>query len=45
LFILIEKIRRKKVSKKVENALHTVGFGLLLVLILLITVRDVVRLL
>ena len=44
LFIAIEKIRRKEVSKKVENALHTIGFALLIALILFITVRDVIRL-
>lgn len=44
LFLLIEKIRRKKVSQKVEQALHTVGFGLLIALILLVTIRDVLRL-
>jgi regulator of sigma E protease len=42
-FLLLEKIRRRKVSKKIENAVHSVGFGLLLVLILVITFRDFVR--
>ncbi|MFH0830746.1 MAG: RIP metalloprotease RseP [Parcubacteria group bacterium] len=45
LFFLIEKTRRKKISQKVEQALHTLGFGLLIALILLVTVRDVLRLL
>jgi regulator of sigma E protease len=45
LFLAIEKIRRKTVSKKIENALHTIGFGLLITLILVITIRDVIRLL
>ncbi|MFO0705153.1 MAG: RIP metalloprotease RseP [Candidatus Andersenbacteria bacterium] len=44
LFLAIEKIRRRSVSKRLENALHTIGFGLLITLILLITVRDVIRL-
>ncbi|MDP2587583.1 MAG: RIP metalloprotease RseP [bacterium] len=44
LFLAIEKIRRKEISKKVENALHTVGFALLIGLILFVTVRDVLGL-
>ncbi len=44
LFLGIEKVRRRKVSKRVENTLHTVGFGLLIALIVLITVRDVIKL-
>lgn len=43
LFLLIEKIRRRKVSQKVENAIHSIGFGLLLTLILVVTFRDFVR--
>lgn len=45
LFFAIEKVRRKKVSRRIENTLHTVGFGLLIALIVLITVRDVIKLL
>ena len=43
LFILIEKIRGKTVQKKVENIIHTVGFALLMVLIVLVTYRDIIR--
>jgi regulator of sigma E protease len=43
LFLLIEKIRRRKVSKRIENAVHSVGFGLLLILIVAITARDFIR--
>ncbi len=43
LFLGIEKVRRKKISRKVENVVHTVGFGLLLVLIVAITARDFIR--
>lgn len=43
LFLIIEKIRRKKMSRKVENIVHTVGFGLLLVLIVAVTARDFIR--
>lgn len=40
-FILIEGIFRKKVSEKIENNAHAIGMALLLALILLITVRDI----
>jgi len=43
LFILIEKIRRKKVSQKLENMVHTIGFALLMVLIIFITGYDISR--
>ncbi len=45
LFLVIEKIRRKPVSHKVEGAFHLVGFALLLLLVLVITIRDVMNLL
>lgn len=44
LFIVIEKIRRKPVSPNLENMFHTVGFFLLIALVLLVTVQDVRRL-
>ena len=45
VFIILEKIFRKKVVKeKVENAIHMVGYGLLILLIIAITYRDVVNL-
>jgi regulator of sigma E protease len=40
LFILIEKIRRKKVSEKIEGISHNVGFILLMALVVVITYRD-----
>ncbi len=43
LFLLIEKIRRKKISEKVENMTHTIGFGILIILVVLITFRDFFR--
>lgn len=45
LFVLLEKIRRRPVPRAAEQRLHQVGFALLLTLMLLITVRDVLRLL
>lgn len=43
LFVLIEKIRGKKVTPKIENIVHTIGFAALIVLILLITYQDVIK--
>ncbi len=44
LFLIIEKIRRKPVPPKIENTVNTVGFCLLMVLILFITINDIIRL-
>ncbi len=41
LFVLIEKIFRRPVPLKYEQAAHTIGFVLLLVLIVLVTFRDI----
>jgi regulator of sigma E protease len=43
VFIGLEKIRRKPVSAKIENAIHTVGFALLLLLIVVVTSRDIFK--
>ena len=40
LFILIEKLKGSPVSHRVEGMIHQIGFILLLVLMLLVTVRD-----
>lgn len=45
LFIILEILRGgKKVSAKIEAATHTMGFLLLMVLILVITYRDIIKL-
>ncbi len=45
LFILLEKIRGGKVVREnVENIIHTVGFILLIVLMIALTYRDILRL-
>ncbi len=44
LFILIEKIKGSPVSRKTEQAFHTVGFMLLILLMILVTLRDVLKL-
>ncbi len=43
VFIIIEKIRRKPVDKKIEGIIHTIGFSLLMLLIIVITFQDILR--
>ena len=43
LFVAIEAIKGSKVDPKVENMFHTVGFFLLMLLMLYITIQDIVR--
>lgn len=45
LFIILEKIAGKKVVKEeIEGIIHTVGFALLILLILAVTYKDILRL-
>lgn len=44
LFVLIEKIKGSPVDPKVENIFHTIGFILLMILMLVITYQDILRL-
>lgn len=44
LFILIEKIKGSPVNSKIENICHTIGFFLLLLLMVYITIQDIIRL-
>jgi regulator of sigma E protease len=45
-FVLLEWVRHgKRVSPRTENLIHTIGFILLLALIILVTFRDISRLL
>ncbi|MFH1472896.1 MAG: site-2 protease family protein [bacterium] len=41
LFVIIESISRRKIPAKAANILNTVGFALLLLLMILVTVQDV----
>lgn len=41
LFIIIEKLRRRKINITVERWVHIVGFGLLMLLMVAITIKDV----
>ena len=43
LFLIIEKIKGKPVSPKVENTIHSIGFALLMILMIAITINDIVR--
>lgn len=44
LFIIIEKIKGKPVDPKLENTIHSIGFFLLMALMILITYNDIIRL-
>lgn len=44
LFLFIEKIFRKPVSKKVENIIHSIGFMLIIGLLIFVTFNDILRL-
>ena len=44
VFIIIEKIKGSKVNPKVENTIHTIGFILLMLLMVLITYNDIIKL-
>lgn len=44
VFILIEKIIRRPIDSKIENAFHTVGFILILLLMIYITAHDIIKL-
>lgn len=43
LFLLIEKVRRKPVSPKIEAIIHQVGFVFLIFLMILVTIGDIKR--
>ena len=43
LFLMIEKIKGSPVSQKVQNLVHSIGFALLILLMIAITYRDVIR--
>ena len=43
LFLIIEKIKGSKVNAKIENIVHTIGFILILLLMIYITIQDIIR--
>ncbi len=44
LFLVIEKIKGSPVNQKFENICHTIGFILLMLLIVIVTLNDIIRL-
>ena len=44
LFMLIEKIKGSPVDAKLENVFHTIGFFLLMLLMVYITIQDIIKL-
>ena len=42
-FVVIEKLRGYPVSQKTEQAFHTIGFALLILLMVLVTFKDIAR--
>lgn len=44
LFLIIEKIFRKPVSKNVENIIHSIGFMLIILLLVYVTFNDIIKL-
>ena len=44
LFIIIEKIKGSPVSPKTENMIHTIGFFLLMLLMIYVTLNDIIKL-
>ena len=44
IFIIIEKIKGRPVDPKLENTIHSIGFFLLMALMILITYNDIIRL-
>lgn len=44
LFLIIEKIKGSKVDPKYENIVHTLGFLLLMALMIVVTFNDIMRL-
>ena len=44
LFLFIEKIFRKPVSKNVENTIHSIGFMLIIGLLIYVTFNDIIKL-
>ena len=43
-FLIIEKIKGSPVNSKFENTCHTIGFILLMILIIFISIKDVIKL-
>ncbi|NLA33489.1 MAG: RIP metalloprotease RseP [Tenericutes bacterium] len=44
LFLLIEKIKGKPIKTSTENTIHSIGFVLLMLLLLFVTINDIIKL-
>lgn len=44
LFLIIEKARRKPIKAKTEAIVNSIGFGLLMLLMIYVTFNDILRL-
>lgn len=44
LFVIIEAIKGSKVKPETENIFHSIGFALLMILMIYITIQDILRL-
>ncbi|HLP43759.1 MAG TPA: RIP metalloprotease RseP, partial [Candidatus Nanoarchaeia archaeon] len=44
LFVIIESIKRSPIPAKATNVLNLIGFSLLLILMVIVTIQDVIRL-
>jgi regulator of sigma E protease len=44
LFIILEMIFRKKIPEKYESWIHAAGFALLILVMVLITAKDIIAL-
>ncbi len=44
VFLLVEKIKGRPVKKAIENLMNNIGFLLLIILIIFITIKDVIKL-
>jgi regulator of sigma E protease len=44
VFVLIEGMTKKQISRKTEAIIHNIGFTILLLLMIFITYRDLLRL-
>lgn len=44
LFLVIEKIKGSKVNAELENKIHTIGFMILMALMIYITIQDIIKL-
>ena len=43
LFLIIEKIKGKPVSERAEKIAHSIGFAVLIILMIIVTYRDILR--